>query len=218
MKSVIRSIYRNPVKNAVYVLLLITAFTPVILQINTYIIGDGIVQRIEEQRYSFADSLGTQVQEYLFELQRLILSSMISLLGNAILFILLCILVLPFLQYLLSLGRGYEIGVLRTLGMGKRRVWMRLQIENLLLMASALVLAICAAIILNKPFAFSLLGIDVSAGKNLLEAFGSDAFVLNPFAILLATIVAAIVTLISSALSNVLLSACKPLKLIRKYK
>ncbi|MDR2532943.1 MAG: FtsX-like permease family protein [Oscillospiraceae bacterium] len=120
---------------------------------------------------------------------------------------------------MLSLGRGYEIGVLRALGMGKGRAWVRLLIENILLMSSALVFSLCAMLIFHKHFAFSLLSIDAETEQILIETFSTDnMFRFNWQAFLYTLWAAFTVTLISSALSNVLISNSAPLKLIQKHK
>jgi len=216
---IIKSICKNPLKNAVYVVLLFTAFTPIILLLNTFFMGQGLMRNFEEFRKSFTEFEQYRELSWLFDIQRVIQSNMSSLFAMAVLVILLCILVLPFLQYILSLGRGYEIGVLRALGMGKGRAWVRLLIENILLMSSALILSLCATLIFHKHFAFSLLSIDTETEQILTETFSTD----NMFgfawkAYLYALCAAGVVTLISSALSNVLISNSAPLKLIQKHK
>jgi ABC-type antimicrobial peptide transport system permease subunit len=131
--------------------------------------------------------------------------------------VLLCVLLLPFFQYMLSLGHGYEIGVFRALGLSKVKVWVRLFIENILLTGAALMLALCAALFFYRQFAFALLGVDAETEQLLLGYFG-DIFGFVWQAYLYTVYMAVAVTLISSAFINVLISNNTPLKLLLSYK
>jgi ABC-type antimicrobial peptide transport system permease subunit len=185
--------------------------------LNTYFTGAGIMARLTKFRQSLADAESVREHSQLFDIQNALGSVISSLIASALLLLFLCVLILPFLQYILSLGRGYEIGVLRALGMSKGRAWARLLIENILLTSFALILSLGAAFAFHKPLALSLLGISAESEQVLLETFG-DVFGLNRQAVLYTFGAAVATTLISSAFSNVLISNSAPLKLIQKHK
>lgn len=219
MRMIIKSIIKSPLKNAIYVILLTTAFAPIVLLLNTYFISLDIMRNFTLIHQSLSDSMLHSEYGWLFNIEKEIQLSMSSLLSKAVLLSLLCLSVLPFLQYLLSFGHGYEIGVLRALGMGKGRVWVRLFFENILLMVAAIIITLLITLVTYKYFAFSILVIDFETEQILMETFGTnDIFRLTPPAILYALIAAGTVTLISSVLSNILIANSEPLLLIRKYK
>ena len=91
----------------------------------------------------FYDSRYTAMSfnKQLFDIASALKSIMPAVLSSSALIIFLCVVLLPFLQYLLSLGRGYETGVLRALGMSKARAWVRLFVENVMLVSFAFLLA-----------------------------------------------------------------------------
>ena len=218
MRPIIRSIIKNPFKNTIYVLLLLTAFIPTIIIINTYLTGTKINDEINTFRQSYANDYEAVIaNEKLFEFQSIMQTTISTLMFPAALLVFLSTILLPFVQYLLSLGRGYEIGVLRALGMGKVYAWVRLLIENILLLISAFVLSCGAAIVIHKHFAFLLLSIDNDTETILYTQFG-DIFDLNHRAVLITLCAAAVMTLISSMLCNILISKSAPLKLLRDYK
>ena len=219
MKLIITSIARNPYKNTVYVLLLLTAFIPMILITNTYFMSVNINEEFVKFRQSYASEYEAITEnESLFEIQSVIKTTATTLLLTAVLLVFLCVALMPFLQYLLSLGRGYDMGVLLALGMQKIRVWLRLLIENIILMFSAFIIAGCVSLIIHKYFAFLLLAIDTATETELLAVFNPDMFRFNPQSIILAFSAAIVITLISSVLCNIIISKNTPLKLMRNYK
>jgi ABC-type antimicrobial peptide transport system permease subunit len=219
MKSIIMGIAKNPLKNALYVILLATAFTPITLFLNTHFMGQEIMQSFNEFHQTITSSEELQEFDQLFEIQRIIQTNAQSLFAISVVVIFLCVVLLPFLQYILSLGRGYEIGVLRTLGLSKGRAWLRLLLENILLIFAALLLSFCSTLVFYKNFAFSLLAIDSRREQILLETLDlGNAFAFNWQMFVYTLYVALAVTLFSSALSNVLISNSAPLKLIQKFK
>ncbi|MCL2253989.1 MAG: hypothetical protein FWC09_06030 [Lachnospiraceae bacterium] len=220
MKSIFTGISKNSMKNIIYIILLIIAFMPVSLLMNTYFIGQGIVSGFDVLRESYGDNWNLLSQHsWLFNIRVIILSNMTSLVAMVIMQIILSITILPFLQYLFSLSRGYEIGVMRALGLGKGKAWLRLLAENIILTSTALALSLGLTIIFYKSFAFSLLGID-NETKQILDARldTENMYGLNSEALFYAFSTAIAVTLVSSALCNVLISNSAPLKLIQKHK
>jgi len=207
MRMIIKGICKNPLKNSTYIVLLIVAFVPIILLLNTYFMGLEIIHSFE----------ATVVSDELLGIQSNVLVTMLSLLLIAALIIFLCVVVLPFLQYLFSLGRGYEIGVLRALGLSRGKAWFRLFLENILLIVAAFVLSICVSLATHKQFAFSLLSISTETEQLLIETFG-NIFHFHWLSVLYTLYTAAIVTLISSMLSNILISNTAPLKIIQRHK
>jgi len=190
------------------------------LILNTYLMGE----RIEKQFDKLSQSYESEVEarkdnKELFEIRSLTRISMTTLRTTGMLSVILCTVLLPFLQYLLNLGRVYEIGVLRALGMGKARAWVRLFIENIVLMGTGFILAGFVTLAVHRRFALKLLAIDDKERALLLVKFGADIiFGYNLKAMLITLYAAAVMTLISSMLLNAVISGTAPLKLIRKSK
>jgi len=190
--------------------------------------GQNIQKPFNALRSSFASH--EQIWEHmdLLNIQNAVQVSMSSLMLAAVLLMLLCVLILPFLQYLFSIGRGYETGILRALGMGKGRAWTELFTENLLLAFAALFISQCAALTFHMPFALSLLAVDAEARDMMSEAFeafgntGSVEYIgifsYNWEAALFSFTLAAIITAITAGFCNMIISSNAPLKLIRNYK
>lgn len=218
MKSALRSIIKYPARNIIYALLLTTAFTTITLLINTYFTGQNLLKLFNEFRASLESQEELFAHRELFGVREVIQSSASSLIPVAALLILLCALVLPFLQYLFSIGRGYEIGILRALGMSKGRAWLKLLIENILLSIAALATTLTIATTTHKRFSVSLLAIDNDAMDLMTETFGDIFISFNWQAVYFVFGLVIVITVISAGLSNILISNNAPLKLIRNYK
>jgi len=216
----LRSLIKYPARNIIYALLLITAFTTINLLINTYFTGQNLIRPFNEFSKSFTSFEDAFSHRELFSIQDAIQSSISSLIFVAVLLILLCALILPFLQYLFSIGRGYEIGVLRALGMSKGRAWLKLFIENILLSIAALITTQIITLLIHKRFSLSLLAIDSEAKDVMIKAFGdiSELITFNWSATYFAFGLVIIITIITAGLSNILISNNAPLKLIRNFK
>jgi len=195
MRAIMRSIIKNPFKNTVYILLLLTAFIPMNLFINTYLMG-----RKLSGEYAARIASGT----------------LLDIIWSAIIIIFLCAVNLPFVQYLFAMGLGYEIGVMRALGMGKTRAWARMFLENVLLLAFAFILAGCVTLAIHRRFALTLLVIDGKTDLALFARLGLLGF--NWQTMYITLCLAVIMTLFTSMVCNALISNSAPLKLIRKSK
>lgn len=220
MKTAFRNLSKYPARNIIYLALLTTSFTTITLLVNTYFTCQNLMKPFNDLQNLFASYNEMFPYRDLLNIQIAIKASMSSLMPVAALLILLCALVLPFLQYLFSVGRGYEIGILRALGMSKGRAWIKLFIENILLSIAALILTLIISLLTHKQFSFSLLAIDSKAKDIMIETFGdiNDLLTFNWSAIYYAFGLMAIIMIITAGLSNILVSNNAPLKLIRDFK
>lgn len=171
MRVAIRSISKNLAKNVIYVILLSISFTAITLIVNTFIMGQSIVRGFDIYTSMFERLDDFIAHSGMLDIQKLMQSSLTSLMLAAILVSLLCILVLPFLQYLFSISRGYEIGVQHALGLGRGEAWARLQLENLTLTVIALIASLCLAPVLSEEVTLRLLAIDADVETLLTEGF-----------------------------------------------
>lgn len=215
--SVWKSIYKYPLRNIIYVLLLCTAFTTISLLL-------------------YVPYTNLNIQSYLSELletgviNEVIHSNLIGTLAVTVasllpmynLILLFCVITLPFVNYIFCIGRGYEIGVLRALGLSKTGAWKRLITENIILVCVSLVITQCITIVLYKKFTRSLLAIDYI--EESVFSITGDISGLNQNlgvdlrALIYLSVVAFVITVISTGLQGIIIAKNEPMKLIRNYK
>jgi len=222
MKAILLSLSKYPAKNIIYTALLTVAFATVNVLISAYLTGQSTIEVFNQLQNSISYEEYSEKTD-LFNIQSAIQVSMSSLIPLALLLILLCIFVIPFTQYLFSQSRGYEIGILRALGMSKGRAWLKLFSENLTLVIAALFFAQGITLFVSKGLALSLLTIDNEAEQAMISAFSNlpsftGVFGFNWTVSLFMLCLAFVLTLITAGLSNTLVSSNAPLKLIRNYK
>jgi len=214
-------------QNIIYMALLTTAFTVINLLANTFLMGQDIMKPFVTLGNSFSGYEGYVEHGRLLRIQDVVPATMSSSMVSAALIMFLCVLVLPFLQYLFSMGRGYETGILRALGMSKGRAWRWLFLENVILTLAALLATQCIALLCHKKFAFLLLGIDgemeMEMKIEMVEAFHGMAgvergFGYHPDSALFSLGLAVAVTLATAGFCNILVSNNTPLKLIRDHR
>jgi hypothetical protein len=220
MRFVLKSLSKYPARSMIYAFLLTTSFATTTILINTFLTAQTLLKHFDILPNSFENYEERLAYWELFQIRDAIYVSMSSLIPAAMLIILLCVLILPFLQYLFSIGRGYEIGILRALGMSKVRAWFKLFLENVIILAASLAMTQIIALIFHKLFTLSLLSIDTEMMDTMTETFAdiSESFSFNWNASLYALGSAVVITFITAGLCNILISSNAPLKLIRNYK
>jgi ABC-type antimicrobial peptide transport system permease subunit len=145
---------------------------------------------------------------------------MSSLLPSAVLVILFCILLIPLLNCLFSTSRGYEIGMLRMLGMSKGKAWRKLLLENIIFLVASFVATLIITLIINNRFTMLLLSIDTEIMGAISASFVdmSVSFLFNWHVPLYVFGVAFTLTFITAGLCNTLILYNAPLKIMRNYK
>jgi hypothetical protein len=220
MKFILKSLIKYSSHSLIYMTLLTASFTAITVLINTFLTAQTLIIQItvlRELSFNHEESL---VSLELLRVRDVISMSMSSLIPTAMLIILLCIVVLPFLQYLFSIGRCHEIGILRALGLSRAGAWRRLLIENIVVLSASLAATTLIVLFSYKRFALSLLSIDEIMLETLKEVFAdiNVPFSFNRSASLYTLGLAIVITIITAGLSNILISGNSPLKLIRRFK
>jgi len=210
MKFILKSLLKSPSHSLIYVTLLTASFTTITVLINTFLTAQTLMTPMNVQPFVN--------HEDLLRVRDSISISMSSLTPTAMLIILLCVLVLPLLQYLFSIGRCYEIGILRALGLSRGRAWLKLFIENTVVLSAALAATALIVLFSYKRFALSLLSIDEKMLETFVFANINAPFSFNWSASQYTLGLAAVISIITAGLSNILISRNAPLKLIRSYK
>jgi hypothetical protein len=225
MRPVLRSLSRNRVKSLLYTALLCAAFMAVILLINTLLLGFTVIERINALLIPYTDafdiSYDAMTERREIALLRNAVEIPLSSLYIAImLLVLVCITLLPFVYRLFCLSRGYEMGVMRALGLSRARTWLRLSAENILLTGGALLTAYGAALWVHTPFAFLLLSVDdeMEAALTGIPGVSEALYAFNGNAALFALLLSAVTILIASVINISLINRNAPLKLIRDHK
>lgn len=215
--SMYKSISKNIFKNSVYVLIVTTAFTAINLFFSTILTSSKLQNHCE---YLKAENIIDD--QMLLVIISPIQISMASTITTIVMIVVLCVLTFPIITYIFSASRGYEIGVLRALGMSKRNSFKRLVCENVVLMCLSLFLSQSITMLTYKIFIYKLL--PLTRMEELLSNFISN---MNGFqkclsvdfkVFLLVALIALIVTSISSVLNLLVLSRSNPIKLIANYK
>jgi len=220
MKTVIKSIIKYPTRSAIYVTLLIISFTTIITLVNSFIASLMLIDFTEELAINLPDNNMSIIRIELFIVRDTIRASSTSLIPLAALLILLCIFILPFLQYLLSVNRGYETGILRALGMSRSSAFIRLLTENIALLFMSLVVTQITALITQRRFTISLLSLD-SAIIGVFSELNTDmteVLSYNWISSLVVLGLVSIISIITAGLMNIIISNNSPLKLLRDYK
>jgi len=189
-------------------------FTAITILQNTF----AIVQKIFNPINDFIGSLDFYPEKFidhmgLFNIRVSISASSDSLTLPALLLVFLSILVPPYIQYLINVGRSHEIGALRASGMSKGRVWLKLFLENIVLISASLAVTQIIVLFLHKRLALALLPIDVYLIEqiNSNEVFSdvSNLFSYNWQVSLYTFVIAVIMTLITAGLCYMLISRVK---------
>ncbi len=220
MKGALRSLSKYPARSVFYAALLTIVFTVITLLVNTIFTGMNIIKPFQDFSRSITDYEEMASHADLFEIQNIIQAAMSSLIPIVALTILLCVMVLPFLQYLFSIGRGYEIGVLRALGMSKGKSWRKLFLENTILIVFAIAVTQVIVLLLHEQFALTMLSIDADMTAKMNDAFTeiSETLSYHRYSSLFAFGAAAMIILVTAGFCSILISGNAPLKLIREYK
>ncbi|MCL2285387.1 MAG: FtsX-like permease family protein [Firmicutes bacterium] len=200
MRTVVRSIQNNAIKNAVYGLLMSMVFMVVYLLTSAAHVGLRIKRALEVQ---------SEIQ-----------SAVSSLVVYSAIFILFSILALPFLQYLSSISRGYEIGVMRALGLSKGRAMLQLMSETVLLIGAALVVSLGMGALLDKRAVFFMLDINSEKVRLLRDSLCNfDCLTgMSGTAVLITVGLALIMAITASVFCNGLIAGNEPLKLLKDYR
>ncbi|MDR2598827.1 MAG: FtsX-like permease family protein [Oscillospiraceae bacterium] len=222
MKAAIQNYLKYPTRTIIYMVLLIISFSVILLLINTYLVSVDILAYINNATgtINLEPDDEPDPRTNLFIISRFIHISSPSLIPSATLLILLCTIILPFVQYLFSISRGTEMGILRALGMSKIRAFIKLFSENVLIIAASFVIANIFALFLHKYFSMTLL---LPSGDEELDLSAAIAEINNLFAykidaVLVTLYFALAITTISAILCNALMLKNAPLRLLREYK
>jgi len=223
MKNVIRSLSKNKIKSVVHAALICIALSVVGLISTTYHVGLRIVTPLTNLSNTIETSEEFDFRKALFESQVAIRAVMSSLIPIFALLILTSFLLLPLLQYIYSINRGYEIGVMRALGLSKIRAWLHLFTESALITGLALVISQIVVLAAHRWFAFALLGIDAELQTTFAEVFSGKLnfdkmFGFSGYAFFITTGLAVVILIIASGFLNITVSRNAPLKLICEYK
>jgi ABC-type antimicrobial peptide transport system permease subunit len=106
------------------------------------------------------------------------------------------------------------------LGLSRGGAWLKLFIENTVVLFASLAATALIVLFSYKRFALSLLSIDEKMLETLKEVFANinAPFSFNWSASQYTLGLAAVISIITAGLSNILISRNAPLKLIRSYK
>ena len=225
MRTIMRSMYKNWFTNGLYVLLLCIAFTAISLLAGLFL-GR---QRLMVPFVALLNTLPLDSFEAIFtynhiwDIQRMIQSVLASLMWVAVIIIMLCIFALPLLPFLSGVGRVYELGVMRALGLGKTRAWLYLFAESAVITVAALLVSQAIAWLTYERFVLAVLGIDAETQSTLSDAFVdgrqiTDYIYLQGAAIAATAVLALLLLCIVLVLYHSLVGRSAPLQLMRDNK
>jgi hypothetical protein len=225
MKAILRSMSKNKIKNIIYTVLLFTVFSIITLLANAILLGISVTERIGVVLRSIPYDINMGHEELMERRNISVLHNAVqipvsSLFIAVLLTVLVCMIILPFIYRLFSLSRGYEIGILRALGLGKAKAWLLLSVENILQTAVALFMAMGLSLNIHTPFAFMLLSINDGMEAELLGIQGVPEILygFDGYSAFLVIILSAAMVCVVSAMNLGLINRNAPLKLIREYK
>jgi len=138
------------------------------------------------------------------------------------LIVVLSIITLPFVYYLFCVGRGYELGVLRALGLSKLGAWLHLVAENVTLVCMSLIVTFSVSAGIYSRFAHSMLSLN-SIEDSLYAITGETGEIaqnisINLYALVFILVFALVIIVISLLVQNIIIAKSEPLELIRAYK
>ena len=225
MHTIIRCMYKNRFTNGLYALLLCMAFTAVSL-LAGLILGR---QRLMSPFAALLNTLPLDSFEAIFaynhiwDIQRMMQSVLSSLIWVAVIIIMLCVFALPLLLFLSGVGRVYELGIMRALGLGKTRAWLHLFTESAVITVMALLVSQVIAWLVYEQFVLTVLGMDAETQYILSNAFIdgrqlTDYIYLQSAAVFAAAGLALVLLCIVSVLCHSLVGRSAPLKLLRDNK
>jgi len=210
-----KSCSKHPFRSILYIVLICIIVTVVNLLIGTFAFGLRVISLFD----AFRDSLDT-FEEFVFyreflEIGHHIETAMRSLITVSALIIIACIFIILLIQYLFNLGRGYEVGVLRLLGLSKKGVWLCSFLESTMLTCASFALSLSIIFIWHRRFSFALLGIDSEMEISMAELFCES---LNFRGLLPMVGLSATFLLLTAVISCLFASIKEPLRMMRDYK
>ncbi|MCL1877879.1 MAG: FtsX-like permease family protein [Defluviitaleaceae bacterium] len=218
----LKSISKNPLRSILYASLLCIIFTAVNLIINSFAVGMGIASLFA----MFRESLDT-AEEFLYFREFLEIGSYVETAMRSLIFVIAptvvaCVFIILLIQYLFNVGRGYEIGVLRSLGLSRAGVWRQLFLEMVMLITASF-MSSSIILVWHERFSFALLGVDNEMENSMRELFyeslGISGFAsLNSNVMLPMAGISVIFLLITAGVGCLFASSSEPLKMIREYK
>jgi len=217
--------FKNWFVNGLYVLLLCGAFTAVTLLVGLFLGRQQLMSPFVTllSTLPIGDFEAIFAYNHVWDIQRLMQSTLSSLMWVAIIIILLCIFTPPLLLFLSRLGRVYELGVMRALGLGRIRAWLYLFAESAFITISALLISQVIAWLGYERFVLVVVGIDAEAHAILSDAFIGGQHIaeyiyLQNTAIIATVGLALVILCVVSVLCHSLVGRSEPLKLMRDNK
>ena len=212
-----KSVYKYPTRNVMYLAILSAAFTATLFLVGT----DNVARNVINYLVGLLEARVLDPAGY-SSLASPLITTASSLTPTIAITILLSVSTLPFVCYLFCIGRGYELGVFRVLGLNRAGVWLRLIIENIVFMLAAIIISLGIAAAFFRGYAYGMLSLyDIEATLYNLTGnyYGiADNVGIGYRPIMATLILAGVITVISTALQGIVIVKNEPMKLIRNFK
>jgi len=219
MNAIIRSLSKKKLEIVVLQMLFICVLVALILLINAIDTGYTLLMLIDNYLLTIATEADFLASIEVVDVRSGIQSSISFVSILALLVIIMCVLILPFIQWLFSLTKGYEIGVLRALGLSRLKAWWKLFLENTLLTGLSCLISACIALLVYKPTTMMLLAFDEDAQSVIASVVYSDSVLNIRVYALIGTLILAIGSLLVMSVFNaVIIAKNAPLKILREHK